>query len=114
MKQVSQEEFEDTKGVIRIRISKMRILKNSKDLLETLSSRFQFVCNSIKTFDFSTLYTTIPGTLLSFIFKELIQRCFHILLKPLLGKQVIMIFLEAWTFYVLLSFTTYYSFDLLY
>ena len=38
----------------------------------------------------------------------------HILLKPLLEKQVIMIFLEAWTFYVLLSFTTYYSFDLLY
>ena len=29
-----------------------------------LSSRSQYVCNSIKTFDFSTLYTTISHTLL--------------------------------------------------
>ena len=29
------------------------------DLLETLSSRSQYVCNSIETFDFSTLYSTI-------------------------------------------------------
>jgi len=42
----------------------MWILKNSKDLLETLSSRSQYVCNNIKTFDFSTLYTTIPHILL--------------------------------------------------
>jgi hypothetical protein len=41
----------------------MWILKNSKDLLETLSSRSQYICNSIKTFDFST---TIPHTLLKF------------------------------------------------
>jgi hypothetical protein len=35
-----------------------------EDLLETLSSRSQYVCNSIKTFDFSTLYTAIRHTLL--------------------------------------------------
>jgi len=45
-------------------VNQMWILKNSKDLLETLSSRSQYVCNNIKTFDFSTLYTTIPHILL--------------------------------------------------
>jgi len=53
----------------------MWILKNSKDLLETLSSRSQYVCNSNKTIDFST-YTTIPHTLLKSRIKELIQHCF--------------------------------------
>jgi hypothetical protein len=53
----------------------MWILKNSQDLLETLSSRSQYVCNIIKPFDFSTLYTTTPHTLLKSRIKELIQRC---------------------------------------
>jgi len=43
------------------------IKKNSKDLLETLSSRSQYVCNSFKTFDFSTLYTTITHTPLNLV-----------------------------------------------
>ena len=38
----------------------MWILKNSKDLLEYIQSRSLSYCNSIRTFDFSTLYTTIP------------------------------------------------------
>ena len=38
----------------------MWILKNTEDLLETLSSRSQCFCNSIKTFDFFTLFRTIP------------------------------------------------------
>ena len=54
----------------------MWILKISKDLLETLSSRSQYICNSIKIFDFSTLYTTITHTLLTSRIKELIQLCF--------------------------------------
>jgi hypothetical protein len=38
-----------------------RILTNSKDLLEyMIQSRFLSSCNRFKTFDFSTLYTTIP------------------------------------------------------
>jgi hypothetical protein len=41
-----------------------------------LSSRSQYVCNSIKAIDFSTLYTTITHTLLKSRIKELIQRCF--------------------------------------
>ena len=45
-------------------VNQMWILTNPKDLLETLSFRSQYVCNSIKTFDFSTLYNTIPHTLL--------------------------------------------------
>ena len=53
----------------------MWILKTSNDLLETWS-RSQYICNSIKAFDFSTLYTTITHTLLKSKIKELNQRCF--------------------------------------
>ena len=40
-------------------VNQMWILKNSKHLLEYIQSRSLFFCNSIITFDFSTLYTTI-------------------------------------------------------
>jgi hypothetical protein len=52
----------------------MWILKNSKDLLEILSSRSQYVCNGIKIFDFSTL-STIPYVQLKSRLKQLIRRC---------------------------------------
>ena len=42
-------------------MNQMWILKNSKVLLEYIQSRPLSSCNSIKTFDFSTLYTTIPS-----------------------------------------------------
>jgi hypothetical protein len=38
----------------------MWILKNSKELLENLKSPFFSQIYSIKTYDFTTLYTTIP------------------------------------------------------
>jgi hypothetical protein len=38
--------------------------------------RSQYVCNSIKAFYFSTLYTTIPHTLPTSKIKELIMHCF--------------------------------------
>ena len=38
----------------------MWILKNSNDLLEYIQYRSLSSCHIIKTFDFSTLYTTIP------------------------------------------------------
>ena len=41
-------------------VNQMWILKNSKDMLKTLNSRSQYVWSGIKTFDLSTLYTTIP------------------------------------------------------
>jgi hypothetical protein len=41
-------------------VNQMCILENSKDQLEYIQSRSLSSCNSIKTFDFSTLYTTIP------------------------------------------------------
>ena len=41
-------------------INQMWILKNSKQLLDNLQSNSITSVNSIKTFDFSTLYTTIP------------------------------------------------------
>ena len=41
-------------------INQMWILKNSKDLLENLKATNFNSITSIKSFDFSTLYTTIP------------------------------------------------------
>ena len=45
-------------GYSRYGANQMWILKNSKDLLEYILSRFLSSCNSSKTFDFCTLYTT--------------------------------------------------------
>ena len=41
-------------------INQMWILKNSKQLLDNIQTNSITSINSIKTFDFSTLYTTIP------------------------------------------------------
>ena len=54
----------------------MWILKNSKDLLEYIQYMALFSCNSIETFDFSTLYTTIPHSKLKDKLRELVQLCF--------------------------------------
>jgi hypothetical protein len=54
----------------------MWILKNSKDLLEYIQARPISPCNSINTFDFSTLYTTIPQSKLKDKLRELVQLCF--------------------------------------
>ena len=47
-----------------------------KELLEHLNSRSLAHINSIKTYDFSTLYTTIPHTKLKSRLKNLINQCF--------------------------------------
>ena len=57
-------------------VNQMWILKNSKDLLEYIQSRSLSSCNSIKTFNFSTLYTTIPHSKLKNKLRELVQLCF--------------------------------------
>ena len=57
-------------------VNQMWILKNSKDLLEYIQSRSPSSCNSIKTFDFSTFYTTIPYSKLKDKLRELVQLCF--------------------------------------
>jgi hypothetical protein len=57
-------------------VTQMCILKNSKDLLEYIQSMSLFSCNSIKTFDFSTLYATIPHSKLKDKLRELVQLCF--------------------------------------
>ena len=56
-------------------VNQMWILKNSKDLLEYIQSRTLSSCNSIKTFDFSTLYTTIPHSKLKDKLRKLVQLC---------------------------------------
>jgi competence CoiA-like predicted nuclease len=53
-------------------INHMWILKNSKDLLDNLKSRSFSQVSSIKTFDFSTLYTTLPHDKLKTRLKETI------------------------------------------
>jgi hypothetical protein len=57
-------------------VNQMSILKNSKDLLEYIQSRSLSSCNSIKTFDLPTLYTTISHSKLKDKLKELVQLCF--------------------------------------
>ena len=54
----------------------MWILKNSKDLLDNLKSRSFSQVSSIKTFDFSTLYTTLPHDNLKTRLKETIHKAF--------------------------------------
>ena len=43
-------------------INQMSILKNSKELLDNFNSKSLASVNSIKTYEFSTLYTNIPHT----------------------------------------------------
>ena len=54
----------------------MWILKNSKDLLDNLKSRSFSHVSSIKTFDFATLYTTLPNDKLKTRSKETIHTSF--------------------------------------
>ena len=57
-------------------IDHMWILKNSKDLLDNLKSRSFSQVSSIKIFDFSTLYTTLPHDKLKTRLKETIHKAF--------------------------------------
>ena len=54
-------------------VNQMCILKNSKNMLEYIQSRSLSSCNIIKTFHFSTLYTTIPHSKLNDRSRKLIQ-----------------------------------------
>ena len=53
-------------------INSMWILKNWKDILKTISSRLLSEYNNIKTYDFSTLYTSIPHTQLKSRLKNIV------------------------------------------
>ena len=57
-------------------VNQMWILKNFKELLENLKAQSLYSVNSIKSFDFSTLYTTIPHDKLKSELKEIINKCF--------------------------------------
>ena len=57
-------------------INHMLIWKNSKDLLDNLKSRSFSQVSSIKTFDCSTLYTTLPHDKLKIRLKETIHKAF--------------------------------------
>ena len=58
-------------------VNQMWILQNSKEPLEHLKAKpLVHSVNSIKSVDFSTLYTTIPHEKLKSNFKEIINHCF--------------------------------------
>jgi hypothetical protein len=59
-------------------VTQMWILKKSKNLLAYIQSRSLSYCNSIKTLDFSNLYTTIPHYKRKEGLRELVQLCFII------------------------------------
>ena len=57
-------------------VNQMWILKTSKESVRVNTIWSLSSCNSIKTFDFSTLYTTIPYSTLKNRLRELVQLCF--------------------------------------
>ena len=57
-------------------INQMWILKDSKQLLDKLQSNSKTSVNSIKTFDFSTLYITIPHDKLKYILASIVNQAF--------------------------------------
>ena len=57
-------------------VNQMWILKNSKELLENLKSPIFSQIYSIKTYDFTTLYTTIPHDKLKTRLFNMIDSCF--------------------------------------
>ena len=57
-------------------MNQMWTIKNSKELLEYLASTELKYCNSLKTFDFSTLYTTLPHDKLKSVLRDLIHQSF--------------------------------------
>jgi hypothetical protein len=57
-------------------VNQMWILKNSKELLENLKSHDFSKIDSIKTYDFSRLYTTIPHNRLKSRLFQIINNCF--------------------------------------
>ena len=57
-------------------VNSMWILKNSKDLVEQLGSQYISGVSSIRTYDFSTLYTIIPHSLLKSRLAILIKNAF--------------------------------------
>ena len=57
-------------------VNQMWILKNSKELLESLKSPTFSQIYSIKTYDFTTLYTTIPHDKLKNRLFGIIDSCF--------------------------------------
>jgi hypothetical protein len=62
---------------LRLLISPLVVSSDlSKDLLEYIQSRSLSSLNSIKSFDFSTLYTPIPHSQLKNKLRELVQLCF--------------------------------------
>ena len=59
-------------------VNQMLILKNSKTLLENLKSKALRTVTNISTYDFSTLYTTIPHDLLKSRLAQLIKDAFFL------------------------------------
>jgi hypothetical protein len=73
----------------------MWILKNFKDLLDNLKSRSFSQVSSIKTFDFSTLYTTLPHDKLKTRLKETTCDLCHYASKQFHNISVVPLLLQT-------------------
>ena len=69
-------------------------------MLDTLSSTSEYVCNSIKTFDFSTLYTTIPHAKLNLDLKNLFNVASQIRME---NKDISILFIGRDKYYFIKS-----------
>ena len=58
-------------------VNNMWILKNSKSLLSSLDQLDICIATSVQTFDFSTLYTSIPHNLLKSRISNLVHNAFR-------------------------------------
>jgi hypothetical protein len=61
---------------IRSGVNQMGILKNSKELLANLKAQNFSQIDGIKTYYFSTIYTTIPSDKLNSRLLDIIDNCF--------------------------------------
>ena len=74
-------------------VNQMWILINSKELLDNLKAKACLKINSIKSFDFTTLYTTIPHDNLKSKFKEIVNQCFFIKMEIVILSIRLYVFL---------------------
>ena len=64
------------KGIREIRLNLFWSIKNSGEILDKLKAR-DFNATSLSTYDFSTLYTTLPHNLIIYKLIDLIERTFQ-------------------------------------
>jgi len=88
-------DFEEFWGKKQQQQQQTWILKDSKPLVESLSSESLSVISFIKTFDFSTLYITIPHPKLKSRLKDLVT-----IISDQVWQETILIYCGSWIKYL--------------